>query len=75
MTYLDDSEDSAKAHTHDEDEQKDAMQARVPLGVEDGEEDEPQSTYERSQDGETREDSFAPAHVWYEPKGGNRRMY
>ena len=64
MTYLDDSEYSAEAHTHDEDEQKDAMQARVPLGVEDGEEDEPAAADEGPRDGEAGHDLLACTHVW-----------
>ena len=62
MTYLDDGEDGAEADSNDEHQKKHAVQARMPLGVEDGEKNEAATSDERAKDGKTREDSFSPTH-------------
>lgn len=61
-THLDDGEDRAEPDADDEHEQEDAVEARVALRVEDGEQDEPAAADEGPEDREPGEHALAPPH-------------
>lgn len=61
-TYLQDAEYRTQTHAYDEYQQEDAVQTWVPLGVEDGEEDQSTSSHEGAEYRKARQHSLSPAH-------------
>lgn len=62
------SEDSTERYANYEYEKENSVEAWMPFGVENSEEDEPTAAYERAEDGKNGKNTFSLPHVGQKPR-------